>query len=136
MSGRADVFDERTGMRRTDRRTWKKAGDGGSFFRRRKKFGRVEVRIPNSPWWGFPSREGDAKKAIGSVIPLQRILALQPPSRDSVRRNLQGVPEGIVPPAFVGARDASREVTRYSMPTDQFGGKRSNLSRLENPIDI
>lgn len=58
------------------------------------------------------------------------------PRIDSDRRNLQGVPEGIVPPAFVGARDASREVTRYSMPTDQFGGKRSNLSRLENPIDI
>lgn len=58
------------------------------------------------------------------------------PSHGSDRRNLQGVPEGIVPPAFVGARDASREVTRYSMPTDQFGGKRSNLSRLENPIDI
>lgn len=85
----------------------------------------------------FTREWGTQKKAIGSAIPLQRTLVLPAyPSRGSDRRNLQGVPEGIVPPAFVGARDASREVTRYSMPTDQFGGKRSNLSRLENPIDI
>lgn len=131
------MFDARAGMRRTDRRTWKKAGDGGSFFRRRKKFGRVEVRIPNSSWWGFHSREGDAKKSYRECDTPPAVSSLpQPLSRNSDRRNLQGVPEGIVPPAFVGARDASREVTRYSMPTDQFGGKRSNLSRLENPIDI
>lgn len=55
---------------------------------------------------GKAAREENAKKnTIESAIPLQRTPFLY---TRLDQRNLQGVPEGIVPPAFVGARDASR----------------------------
>lgn len=55
---------------------------------------------------GKAAREENAKKnTIGNAIPLQRTPFLY---TRLDQRNLQGVPEGIVPPAFVGARDASR----------------------------
>jgi len=55
---------------------------------------------------GKSGARGECKKnTIGSAIPLQRTPFLY---TRLDQRNLQGVPEGIVPPAFVGARDASR----------------------------
>lgn len=66
------------------------------------------------------------KKLSGVRYPSNvSLFALRVPSHGSDRRNLQGVPEGIVPPAFVGARDASREVTRYSMPINLAGNDRT-----------
>lgn len=58
---------------------------------------------------GKPAREGNAKKILlGARYPSNVPSFTRTPCTRLDQKNLQGVPEGIVPPAFVGARDASR----------------------------
>jgi len=101
-----------------------KSRGGGSFFRRRKKLGRVEVRIRNRFWWGIRRGGGgsegkkDERRKKGyreSAIPLQPApppafpLSLSLSLRASGSEKFTGCSRRYRSArAFIGARDASR----------------------------
>lgn len=120
--------------KRAERRTWKKVGGGGSFFRRRKKFGRVEVRIPNcSRWWGQSGARGECKKKCYRERNTPLLPVYLPFARGWTREIYRVFQKVSFRPHLL-AHAMRHEVTRYSIPTDQFGGKRSNLSWLKGQL--
>lgn len=81
---------------------------------------------------GKSGARGECKKnTIGRAIPLSNV----PPSftRGWIREIYRVFQKVSFHPRLL-AHAMRHEVTRYSIPADQFGGKRSNLSRLKSQL--